>query len=342
MNVNPPGTFDEIPVIDVSPLLDDSEAGRKLVAEEIDYAYSQVGFALITHHGVEQPCIDAVFAGSIDFHALADAEKLKVVINDSQRGFIPMKAAGADLADDAAETAKPNQCESFMALHELSADDPDVLAGVPLAGPNQWPERPAGFQSAVTAYNDVMVDLSRRLVRAIAVALGAEPYALDRFFQRPTTFLRLIHYPPQVENIPANLYGSAPHTDYGFMTILAQDDAGGLQVGNTAGEWIDVPCVPGAFVMNAADILHRWSNGRFISTPHQVVNRSGRDRYSHAFFFDPDLHTEIVPLRSCRSADGATQYQPVIYGDYLLARLSVTIETGAYPRWQKKRTVAAD
>ena len=331
------GMFNEIPVIDASPLLDDSAAGRKLVAEHIDYAYSQVGFALITNHGIDQASIDAVFAANAEFHALPDAQKLKVVINDFQRGFIPMKSVHG-LAS--AEISKPNQCESFLVLHELAKDDPDVLAGVPLAGPNQWPEELPDFRVAIRAYEDAMRVLSQRLVRAIAVALGAEDYALDRFFEHPTTFLRLLHYPPQPAEIPADVFGSAPHTDYGFMTILAQDDAGGLQVGNTAGEWIDVPCVPGTFVMNCADILHRWSNGRFISTPHRVVNRSGRDRYSQAFFFDPDLHTEIIPLQSCIQPHTQAQFQPVIYGDYLLKLLNATIDSGAYPVWEKQRTIA--
>jgi isopenicillin N synthase-like dioxygenase len=131
----------------------------------------------------------------------------------------------------------------------------------------------------------------------------------------------MLYYPPHPAQSPDDLFGSAPHTDYGFITILLQDDVGGLQVRNLAGEWIDAPYRPGAFVMNSADILHRWSNGRFISTPHRVINRSGRARYSNPFFFDPDMKAEINPLPGCVSADNPPRYEAVVYGDYLMARL---------------------
>jgi isopenicillin N synthase-like dioxygenase len=317
--------FDKIPVIDVSPLLDDSIAGLRHVATEIDYAYSQVGFGYITNHGVGQVLIDGLFEASAQFHALSYEEKTKIEINEFHRGFIPINTSTARTSSVAAVT-KPNQSESFMMMHELPEDDPDVRAGAPLAGPNQWPESLPGFREAVTAYNEAMIRLARRLVRSISVALGAEPYELDPYFESPTTFLRLLYYPPQPPQSPEDLFGSAPHTDYGFITILGQDDVGGLQVRNTAGEWIDAPFRPGAFIMNSADILHRWSNGYFISTPHRVINRSGRARYSNPFFFDPNMHARIDPLPSCVTRQRPVRYEPVIYGDYLMERLNANHE----------------
>lgn len=314
------GVFSEIPVIDVGPLADGSMAGLTEVAEAVDFAYSQVGFAYIVNHGIDQALIDGIFAASAQFHALPRAEKLKLEINEFHRGFIPINTS-TPKTSSIAKVTKPNQSESFMMMHELAADDPDVLAGAPLAGPNQWPESLPDFAPAVRAYNQALVGLARRLVQAISVALGAGPIGLDPYFERPTTFLRMLYYPPQPAQSPEDLFGSAPHTDYGFITILLQDDVGGLQVRNTAGEWIDAPYMPGAFVMNTADILHRWSNGRLISTPHRVINRSGRARYSNPFFFDPDMKAEIVPLPSCVSPDRPAQYEPVVYGDYLMARL---------------------
>ena len=176
------------------------------------------------------------------------------------------------------------------------------------------------------AYNIAMVGLARKIIQAIAVALGGNLTDLDAHFARPTTFLRMLYYPPQPPQSPDDLYGSAPHTDYGFITILVQDEVGGLQVRNVAGEWIDAPSMAGAFVMNTADILHRWSNGRFISTPHRVINRSGRARYSNPFFFDPDMRTEIVPLANCVTVENPRRYEPVVYGDYLMARLNANHE----------------
>ncbi len=316
------GMFNDIPVIDLAPLWDKThaESGRRCVANAIDKAYSQVGFAYLANHGIDQSAIDALFSASRQFHALPREDKMKIEVNAFHRGFIPINTSTVKTSS-VANVTRPNQSESFMMMHDLPDDDPDVLAGAPLAGPNQWPERLPSFRPAVMAYNDAMVALGRQLVRAIAVALGGNPHDLDAYFERPTTFLRLLSYPEQPPKSSEDLFGSAPHTDYGFITILAQDAAEGLQVRNVAGEWIDAPYRPGTFVMNSADILHRWSNGRFISTPHRVINRSGRTRYSNPFFFDPDMHATIAPLPSCVSAETPAAYPPVVFGDYLMERL---------------------
>ena len=315
-----PGLFNDIPSIDLSPLHDPSEAGLRQVANAIHTAYSQVGFAYLTHHGIPQPLIDALFTASQQFHALPRNDKMQIEINPFHRGFIPINTSTVQTSS-VANVKRPNQSESFMMMHDLPDDDPDVLAGAPLAGPNQWPPSLPSFRPAVLAYNDAMVALGRKLVRAISVALGGGPHDLDPYFERPTTFLRLLSYPEQPAQTPEDLFGAAPHTDYGFITILAQDDAGGLQVRNVAGEWVDAPYRPGTFVMNSADILHRWSNGRFISTPHRVINRSGRTRFSNPFFFDPDMHATITPLPTCVGAENPPAYPAVVFGDYLMERL---------------------
>ncbi len=314
------GMFDQIPVIDLGPLWTDTEAGLRQVADAIDTAYSQVGFAYIVNHGISQALIDGLFDVSKLFHALPREVKMKIEVNAFHRGFIPINTSTVQTSS-VAKVTKPNQSDSFMMMHELPDDDPDVLVGAPLAGPNQWPEDLPQFYPAVTAYNRALVDLARQLVRPISVALGGGPHDLDTYFERPTTFLRLLAYPPQPQERPDDLFGSAPHTDYGFITILAQDELGGLQVRNVAGDWIDAPYMPGSFVMNTADILHRWSNGRLISTPHRVINRADRMRYSTPFFFDPDMHAEIRPLPGCVREDQPARYDPVIYGDYLMERL---------------------
>lgn len=319
------GQFDQIPIIDLAPLQDGSMAGLSQVAQAIDSAYSQVGFAYLINHGVDQSLIDQLFAASADFHGLPRDAKMAIEVNEHHRGFIPINTS-TTRTSSIAKVTKPNQSESFMMMHELALDDPDMIAGAPLAGPNQWPEDLPAFRTVVRRYNETLSDLGRTLVKAISVALGGAPDALDQYFARPTTFLRMLFYPPQPPQSPDDLYGSAPHTDYGFITILLQDEVGGLQVRNTAGEWIDAPYMPGAFVMNTADILHRWSNGRFISTPHRVINRSGRARYSNPFFFDPNMNALIEPLASCVPAGEASQYDSVVYGDYLMARLNANHE----------------
>jgi isopenicillin N synthase-like dioxygenase len=155
----------------------------------------------------------------------------------------------------------------------------------------------------------------------IARALGADEAAFAAAFDPPTTWLRLLHYPPQPPTSPDDLYGSAPHTDFGCITLLAQDDAGGLQVMTPAGEWVDAPPLPGSLVMNVGDMLHRWSNGRLRSTPHRVINRSGRERHSCPFFYDPSLRTEIAPLPSCTGPGSPPRFESVVFGDFLRAEL---------------------
>jgi isopenicillin N synthase-like dioxygenase len=142
---------------------------------------------------------------------------------------------------------------------------------------------------------------------------------MDRYFEKPTTFLRLLHYPTQPEE--GGLFGSAPHTDYGYITLLAQDDVGGLEVKNRAGNWIAAPPIPDTFVMNVGDILARWSNDSFVSTPHRVINRSGRERYSQPFFFDPSMDEMIEALPTCVPAGTEPKYSPVLYGAYLMERI---------------------
>ena len=184
-------------------------------------------------------------------------------------------------------------------MASIGADDP-------LAGENQWPDL-AGFREIIQAYEAAVRALARRLVTHFELALGAAPGTLAPAFVQPTTFLRLLHYPPQDPSGPDDEFGSNPHTDYGFMTILAQDSSGGLQVRGPDGEtWLDVPPRPGAFVLNIGDIGERWSNGRLRSTPHRVVNRTGRDRYSIPYFFDPGAADRGSTSRQLRRLGRAT------------------------------------
>jgi isopenicillin N synthase-like dioxygenase len=309
-----------IPTIDLQPLLDGTEAGLARVAGQVLDVYANVGFAYLTHHGIPDELIDGLFAASAQFHSLPRETKLELEINRFHRGFIPINTS-TDTTTQLATVTKPQQSESFMVMHELAPDDPDVLAGAFLAGPNQWPAELPGFQSAVRAYEAAAAGLARRLVPAIAVALGLEPDGFDHYFAHPTTFLRLLVYPEQPAASPDDLYGSSPHTDYGFITLLLQDDAGGLQVRSTDGTWLDASPRPGALVMNSGDMLRRMSNGRLLSTPHRVINTSGRVRYSCPFFFDPDLRSVIEPCASSVGRDDPPRYAPLVYGDFLADQL---------------------
>jgi len=308
------GMFDEIPIIDVSPALEGTDAGLNQVAKEVDYAYSQVGFAYISNHGIDPSLIESIFEASKQFHALPHEEKMKLERNEFHRGFVPINSSTVRTSS-VAKVTKPNQSESFLIMGNQMAPD------TPLTGPNQWPKNLPGFKEAVLAYHDTLTDLARALIRPLSVALGEDKYFLDRHFIQATTYLRMLYYPPQPPQSPDDLYGAAPHTDQGFLTMLVQDDVGGLQVRNTKGEWIDAPPIPGTFVMNSGDMLHRWSNGRFISTPHRVINRSGRARYSNPFFLSPDMNSKIEAIPATVTPDNPAKFEPIIYGEYVVSRI---------------------
>ena len=314
-------TFSGIPVIDLVDIDQEHGPGIRSIVQQIRDAYSTAGFAYLINHGIDASLIEDLFRASADFHALPLTEKLNIELNRLHRGFIPINTS-TDKNSKLAVVTKPNQSESFIMMREANADDPSVIAGDYLAGPNQWPNRPPGFRSTVTAYHDALSELGHKICRAIALALKTDANAFAAAFEPPTTFLRLLHYPPQPAEMKGDHYGSAPHTDFGCITILAQDETGGLQVRNTQGKWIDVPCVPGSFVMNVGDMLHRWSNGRLLSTPHRVINRSGKQRYACPFFFDPDVNVEVTPLSSCITPENPKRFDGIVYGDFLRAELS--------------------
>jgi isopenicillin N synthase-like dioxygenase len=207
-----------------------------------------------------------------------------------------------------------------MLMREDAVADPDVY----LSGPNQWPDLP-GFRETMEAYVAALSDLARRLLGIALDAAEIEERSILRAFDTPTTWLRLLHYPPQPPQSPDDLYGSAPHTDFGALTLLAQDAVGGLEVMTPQGDWLPAPYRAGSFVVNVGDMLHRLSNGRLRSTPHRVINRSGRERLSIPFFFDPHVHTLIAPL----PGTGAPKYDPIRFDAFLRHELEASYDAHA-------------
>jgi isopenicillin N synthase-like dioxygenase len=307
-----------VPTVDLS--LPDDE-----VIAALDEAYSTIGFAYLVNHGVPPETVEGVFAASARFHALPQEDKDAIAIGPTHRGYIGM-ATSVIVTSSVDTVTRPNMSESLILGRPQEADDPDVLAGLPLAGVNPWPAAAPDIEKPILAYQSAMEQLCLRLTRLISQALGAAPDTLDAAFEKPTTYLRLLHYPPIPADSPDDLWGSAPHTDYGFITVLAQDAVGGLQVRMPDGSWIDAPTIANSFVMNSGDILRRWSNERWLSTPHRVKNSKQVDRYSVPFFYDPHVSVDVVPLPSC----GDPVVEPVNYGDYVMHKF-----TSNYSQHQK-------
>jgi len=308
----------QLPIVDFGGGLSDPTRHAS-IAKALDEAFRTVGFCYFVNTGVPQALMDRLFAASKRFHALPPERKAALAINEFHRGYMAPNTSLIETSS-VAKVTRPNYSESFMHMHEVAADDPRY--GSPLNGPNQWPAELPDFRVDVEAYVEALNTFGTGLLRVIALALDLPPDALEAYFKHPTTFLRLLHYPPQPPTADSETFGSAPHTDYGFLTILMQDMSGGLAVRNTDGTWLQATPIPGSYVVNVGDMLARWTNGRWQSTPHLVRNVSGGDRYSCPFFFDPDMDATIAALPSCIGPNNPPRFPPVRYGDYLMERLN--------------------
>ncbi len=320
--------FKEVPTIDVSSLsTSQSEKELRALAKEFKDVYTNIGFAYIVNHGISKNLIDSIFEQSKLFHHLPESEKLKIKQNEFFRGYMPF-ATSILTVSTLGEAVKPNQSSAFILGHEVSEYDTDYQLGINLAGPNQWPneEISPDFKHVLLHYRESLTILIKNLVRVFSLALGQDYYTFDKHFTNPTTFLRLQHYAPQPDVIPEHQYGIAPHTDYGFLTLLAQDSLGGLQVKQCDDTWLDVPPLEGAFILNTGDMIRRISNDVLISTPHRVINVSGKERYSIPFFFEPNMHATISPVTT-----GTIEplYEPIEYAGYLMRRIKNNYTIGA-------------
>ena len=200
---------------------------------------------------------------------------------------------------------------------DIAADDPDYVAGNRMHGANRWPAELPLMRAAFNRYFDAANACGRMLLRGFAASLDAPPDTFVRSFTKPVTRCSAVFYPPQSPDASEDQFGVAPHTDYGVITVLYQDPIGGLEVRTRSGDWVVAHPIPGTLVINVGDLLARWTNDRFQSTPHRVVNRSGRERLSIAAFVDPDYDTLIDPV--VRSGDAA-RYAPITCGEYILGR----------------------
>ena len=309
-----------IPIIDVSALSTDKVAGNAKVAVEIGRACREIGFFYVANHTVPAERMSAAFEASAGFFGQDEAVKKEALYDaSSNRGYIPMQGESLD------PNMPADLKEAFNIGLELPADDPELLAGQMFRAANVWPEM-SGFRETMLAYFDACHALGRSIHRAFAADLGLAPGFFEDKIDRPMAILRLLHYPPAPARTEAGQLGAGEHTDYGCITLLATDAVGGLQVRTRSGEWLDAPHVPGAFVCNIGDCLMRWTNDIYVSTPHRVVSPAGRERYSIAFFLDPNPQADIACLPGCATPERPARYAPIRGDEFLLSRLSPTYE----------------
>ncbi len=305
----------EIPLIDVAPYLAGKAGAAQKAAAQLRFAFENVGFYYLAGHGVPQSLIDAQYAEAARFHALPTEAKLAVKVDDHNIGFMPIPPQAPPNA--AAQGKKPSQNEAFFLRRERGPDDPDVLSGRRFHAQNKWPAGLPGFREQTLRYMSTLEALCQKLVPLYALALDLPADFFGRYFKTPHIILRQSRY-PLIEAGDDSVASLVPHTDSGFMTLLPPNKVQGLSIHLQSDRWMDAPYVEGAFVVNGGDILHRWTNERFLSTPHRVHNVSGTVRYAIPFFFDPDHDTMIDCLPSCRSADHPAKYPPIKFADYAL------------------------
>jgi isopenicillin N synthase-like dioxygenase len=329
-------SFDSIPIIDLEPMFSGDAAAKEKLAAELRKACTEVGFLYIRNHHVPKAVIEETFAVAETYFALPDDVKMANHVSKSKnnRGYAAMLEENTD------PTGRGDLHQSFDIALDVPADDPDVLAGKVLYGPNQWPDGQPAFRAAMEAYHAEMLKLSGRLLHAFALALGLDETYFDGMVDKPLATLRVLHYPPQFGEIDDRQIGIGAHSDYECFTILAQKEGiSALQVLNAAGEWIAADPIPGCFVVNIGDQMARWTNDLFASTVHRAINRSGKERYSIPFFFGPNYDTVVEALPSCVDAEHPAKYEPVTSGDYVNGRFAATF--AHYAEAQKQESGAA-
>ena len=307
---------DSIPIIDIADYPAGSERALRVAARQVHDALTTVGFFVLTGHGVPRDKIDQAFISAARLHDLSMAKKVALKMNEHTNGYMAM-ARYAVWTSDVNDNDRPDLNEAFFIRRERAADDPVYVSGRRFLGPNVWPDKAdlPGFRADVLDCIDTMEAFARRFLPVAAVSLDLEPTWFDAAFADSFYSLRQSHYPPLEAEV--NQFGIAPHTDSNFLTFLAQTEIPGLQVRLPDGEWQDVPYISGSFAVNSGDILHRWSNGRFKSTPHRAPPPVGTDRYAIPFFFGPAWDTTIECLPGCSGPDNPPRWPPIVYGDWL-------------------------
>jgi len=295
----------------VIPLIDLSR-GRAEVADALAATLEHVGFFIVVNHGVSRELVRRAFAEAERFHAQSPEAKRAVLMNEHNNGYMAMARYNVRTSR-ASEAALPDMNEAFFIKRERGPDDP--LAARRFGGPNRWPADLPGFRETLLEYCATVDRLALGILPALALSLGLpEDWFAPRFTQSQFSF-RLSHYPPAARE--RGRYGIAPHTDVNFLTFLAQSGVPGLQIRREGGGWEDVPFVADSFVVNTGDMLHRWTNGRYKSTPHRALPPAGRHRYAIPYFFGPNLDAEIRCVPSCAGPGNPPRWPPVVYGDHL-------------------------
>ncbi len=299
---------EDIPVLDLAGYLAGDEGALEKVAAELRYALEEVGFFVIVNHGISQSLVDQMFAETERFHVLPESAKSKLAINRDNVGYMGNEGELPRTSPYYTGTLKPDVGECFFIMCDRGPRSLKIQ--------NQWPNDLPGFRETLVEYYDALEELGRKILPIYATALDMPPdYFRDAFSENETlSVLRAAHMPP--DELEDDQFNVGPHTDSSFFTLLAAADVPGLELLSQSGNWFPASPSAGSIVVNSGDMLTRWTNGRFLSTPHRVRNLSGHDRYSIPLFFQPKPDQVIECLPTCTTPDNPPKEPPITTGDY--------------------------
>lgn len=295
-----------IPVIDITALRDGSDPAS--VAQKLHEASQGLGFIYVSGHGIPEQSISSARELAFKFFRSEAKEKETVTVSSSHRGWLA--AGGAKMGDK----QKADLKESF--IWGLQDENGNTISDHTLRGRNQWPHFIPELEPTAMDYFEHAHEVAHHLMRGFALGLGLDESFFLKTSSRPLSRASFVYYPAQNVDLGADQFGVGPHTDFGVLTVLCQDSVGGLQVKDVNGEWIQAPPIEGTLIVNVADLLARWTDGAYKSTPHRVVNSSGKERLSMVLAFDPNPET-IIDAREIFGDDYVAREPATTCGEYL-------------------------
>ena len=299
----------DVPVIDIGPLRDGSDPAA--VGRHLAWAASELGFIYVENHGVPAALIEEARRTGLAFFRRPLEDKLAAATNTYHHGYL--RPGTTKMYDD----ARPDIKESFN--WGVEGDDDGERPSNPLLGPNVWPSAMPSLRSGVYPFFEAASACAEDLLRGFALGAGLDAEHFIRRRRWPLSRGSLQYYPPPPPEAGEDRFGVAPHSDFGVLTVLCQDEVGGLQIQRRNGAWAAVPPIPGTFVVNVGDLLERWTRHRYRSTVHRVINSSGRERLSLVLAYDPEFETLVDPGDLPGAAEDPGE-APITCGDYLLWR----------------------
>ncbi len=308
----------EIPIIDIGPYLAGERSALERAAGPVGEASESLGFFYLRNHGVSQELIDRMFVETERFHSLPLERKMEVKVLNHNIGYLPLGGQTQRSYQSLyGESKHPDLSASYFIRADFPEGHPDRVANKPWVYDNRWPRDLPGFKETLLEYFDALTRLSKKVLELQSAALGLGPDYIPRHeaFSPPVHILRLLHYPPRNPALEGQ-FGIGAHTDYGYGSILAQAKVPGLEIYTRDGKWIEAPALPGHLLFNNGDMCKVWTNDRFRSAPHRVINKSGTTRYSIPFFVSTRFDVTLTCMPTCQGQGNPPKYAPISYGEY--------------------------